>query len=74
MIKSGIHPENLSILFLALEREDFGYVPESMEVFMSHPHLKSRLDEALQYELPEDFEVREFRFDWEAVQQEMKSI
>lgn len=71
LIKSGIHPENLGILFLGMERENNINFPEATEIFMSHPHLKSRIDEAIQYELPDDFEEDPFEIDWEAVRQEL---
>lgn len=73
LIKSGIHPENLGILFLSLEREDDFDFPEGTTIFMSHPHLKTRIEEAVNYELPEAFEDKPLNIDWEKVKEEMNN-
>ncbi len=73
LIKSGIHPENLGILFLSLEREDDFDLPEGTTIFMSHPHLKTRIEEAVNYEFPEAFEEKPLNIDWEKVTEEMES-
>ena len=72
LIKSGIHPENLAVLFLGMERENYIDLPEATSMFMSHPHLKMRIEKAVIYDLPEDFEERPLAIDWVSVKKELK--
>lgn len=64
MVKSQINPARLAHFFTKLKTEEKSY-PDDLEIIMTHPNSKSRIEGALSYPLPKEFEEREFDLDWE---------
>ncbi len=66
LTKSGINPRIMASFFRRLSKE-YGDIHESLEFLSTHPNNNSRIKNALQYKLPEDFEEKKLPVDWERV-------
>ncbi|MEO9485585.1 MAG: M48 family metallopeptidase [Ekhidna sp.] len=66
MVKSQINPSRLAHFFTKLKTEEKSY-PDDLEIIMTHPNSKNRIEGALSYNLPEGFEEQPFDFDWEEI-------
>ncbi|MCH8319106.1 MAG: M48 family metallopeptidase, partial [Bacteroidetes bacterium] len=66
LTKSNISPQSLAAFFRRLKREKGSY-NENLEIFMTHPHVNSRIKSSIEYKVPEDFESIDFDIDWEKV-------
>lgn len=64
LIDAEISPARLAHFFTRLKAEEETY-PDELEVIMTHPNSKSRIERALSTELPEDFEERDFSLNWD---------
>ncbi len=64
MTKSSINPARLAHFFTKLKTEEKSY-PDDLEIIMTHPNSKNRIEGALSYPLPKGFEEREFDLSWE---------
>ncbi|MEO9870812.1 M48 family metallopeptidase [Ekhidna sp.] len=64
MVKSQINPSRLAHFFTKLKAEEKTY-PDDLEIIMTHPNSKNRIEGALSYPLPVEFEERKFDLDWE---------
>lgn len=64
MAKSMINPARLAHFFTKLKTEEKSY-PDDLEIIMTHPNSKNRIEGALSYPLPEGFEERKFDVNWE---------
>ncbi|WP_462250300.1 M48 family metallopeptidase [Ekhidna sp.] len=64
MAKSSINPARLAHFFTKLKTEEKSY-PDDLEIIMTHPNSKNRIEGALSYPLPKNFEEREFDLSWE---------
>ncbi len=64
MVKSQINPARLAHFFTKLKAEEKTY-PDDLEIIATHPNSKNRIEGALSYELPDDFEEQEFDLDWQ---------
>ena len=67
LIKAGINPANSTRFFLKLQREEIGDFPEEMELFMTHPDIKERIEQTSSFKAPSDFVEKPFDLDWEKV-------
>lgn len=66
MVKSQINPARLAHFFTKLKAEEKSY-PDDLELIMTHPNSKNRIEGALSYPLPGDFSEKEFELEWEAL-------
>ncbi len=64
LIKSQIKPARIAHFFTKLKAEQQTY-PDELEIIMTHPNSKNRIEDALTIELPEDFKEKEFDLDWD---------
>jgi predicted Zn-dependent protease len=71
LAKTGINPGNFTQFFLKLQREEVHNFTEAMEVFMTHPDLKERIELTANYKVPEDFTERPYLLNWEKVINEL---
>jgi predicted Zn-dependent protease len=71
LLKTGISPARSAQFFLKLQREDIGNFTESLEVFMTHPDMKERIEQTSTYEIPEDFVEESININWETVLKEL---
>ena len=69
--KSNIEPRTIATFFRRIE-DEVGSYDQKAEIFMTHPHNKTRIRYALEYEIPEDFETIEFDLAWGKVKEELK--
>lgn len=63
MVKAQINPARLAHFFTKLKAEEKTY-PDDLEIIMTHPNSKNRIEGALSYDLPEGFKEKEFEFNW----------
>ncbi|WP_436515970.1 M48 family metallopeptidase [Ekhidna sp. To15] len=64
MIKAQINPARLAHFFTKLKTEEKSY-PDDLEIVMTHPNSKNRIEGALSYPLPENWTEKEFELDWD---------
>ncbi|MEP1033349.1 M48 family metallopeptidase [Ekhidna sp.] len=64
MVKSQVNPARLAHFFTKLKAEEKSY-PDDLEIIMTHPNSKNRIEGALSYPLPKDFQEKEFTLQWE---------
>jgi len=69
--KSEINPRRLAQFFLKVDRKQ-SEVMDKLEIVMTHPHSKSRIKAASDYELSDDFEERPFDLDWEKLRERLR--
>lgn len=69
LIKSQINPTRIAHFFTKLKAENQTY-PDELEIIMTHPNSKSRIESALTAPLPDGFEEKEFELDWERLVEE----
>lgn len=69
--KATISPIFLATFFRRLSSEHGSY-NENLEILMTHPHNKSRIKAALEYELEKDFVTKEFDIDWKKMKLMLK--
>lgn len=62
--KSNVNPDNVAAVFMALQREENLYNDQNMELFMSHPNLKERINKAINYQVSDSFQTIPFEIDW----------
>ena len=63
MVKAQINPARLAHFFTKLKAEEKTY-PDDLEIIMTHPNSKNRIESALSYDLPDGFQEKEFDFNW----------
>lgn len=63
MIKTGIKPARLAHFFMKLKADEKTY-PDELEIIMTHPNSKHRIEDALEAELPEEFVEVPFPETW----------
>ncbi len=63
MAKTSINPARLAHFFTKLKTEQKSY-PDDLEIIMTHPNSKNRIEGALSYKLPIGFEEKEFGLNW----------
>lgn len=68
LLKAQIEPRTIATFFRRIEQE-VGSYNEKAEIFMTHPHNKTRIRYALEYEIPDDFEGKEFDLDWRKIKE-----
>ncbi len=68
---SGIEPRTLATLFRKLEEETDNELMKQFEIISTHPNFRSRIREALSYDLDRDFEAETIELDWEAIRSEL---
>ncbi|MGM0648809.1 MAG: M48 family metallopeptidase, partial [Bacteroidota bacterium] len=73
LAEAGINPQNLTRFFLKLTNRNSKYEGEYMELFMSHPSLKNRIQAASVYKTGKEFHEIPFNLDWNEVQQAINS-
>ena len=66
LTKSNVSPQSLAAFFRRLKRTKGGY-NENLEIFMTHPHVNSRIKASIEYKVPEDFNSIELDINWEKV-------
>ena len=66
MVKAQINPARLAHFFTKLKAEEKSY-PDDLEIIMTHPNSKSRIEKALSYPLPEGWEEKTYEIDWETL-------
>lgn len=71
LIKSNIHPGALARFFMRIS--DKSDIPDGLEVIMTHPNNKKRMERAVNSSLPDDFEEQKIDIDWEYFQTLAKS-
>ncbi|MEP0984266.1 M48 family metallopeptidase [Ekhidna sp.] len=64
MVKAKLNPARLAHFFTKLKAEEKSY-PDDLEIIMTHPNSKNRIEGALSYDLPEGFEEQEYELDWQ---------
>lgn len=64
-LKSGINPHRIAQFFIRTLNSDKEY-SEDLEILMTHPHSSSRIKNASEIALPDDFEERPFGFVWKS--------
>ena len=64
MIKARISPARLAHFFTKLKNEEKAY-PDELEMIMTHPNSKHRIEAALTVDLPNNFEEHEYDLDWD---------
>lgn len=70
MEKSQISPLYMAHVFRKLkEKSAAQYVPE---ILSTHPNINARIQHALEAEVPEDFEAKNFDIDWERVKSDLQ--
>lgn len=67
--KSGVNPNNVAAIFMALQREENLYHSENMDLFMSHPNLKERIKTAINYQVSDSFQTVPFEVDWQRLKE-----
>lgn len=67
LLRSGINPARSTQFFLKLQREGIGNFTEAMEVFMTHPDMKERIEQTAEFTAPFDFTEHPIELDWEKV-------
>jgi predicted Zn-dependent protease len=68
---SGIEPRTLATLFRKLEEETGNELMNQFEIISTHPNFRSRIREALSYDLNWDFKEEAIELDWEAIRNEL---
>ena len=68
---SGIEPRTLATLFRKLEEETDNELMKQFEIISTHPDFRSRIREALSYDLDSDFEAEAIELDWGAIRNEL---
>ncbi len=63
MVKTQLNPARLAHFFTKLKAEEKSY-PDDLEIIMTHPNSKNRIEGALSYDLPVGFEEKEFDLKW----------
>lgn len=71
LLKTGINPARSTQFFLKLQREEVHAFSEAMEVFMTHPDLKERIEQTASIKAPEDFVEVPFNLNWKEVIDEL---
>jgi predicted Zn-dependent protease len=71
LLKTGINPSYSTQFFLKLQREEVHDFSEAMEIFMTHPDLKERIEQTASVTTPEDFDEVRFDLDWDEVLSEL---
>ena len=66
LLKSGINPSVSTQFFLKLQREYIENNSMAPEVFMTHPDIRTRIEQTSAYTVPPDFIEKHFTLDWEA--------
>lgn len=66
LAKSQLNPARMAHFFTRLKTAEKTY-PDDLEVIMTHPSSKNRIEQALKAELPEDFVEIEYDLDWEVL-------
>ncbi len=64
MVKAKINPARLAHFFTKLKTEEKSY-PDDLEIIMTHPNSKNRIEGALSYPLPENWNEEEFDLEWD---------
>ncbi len=70
MSKALINPARLAHFFSKLKTEEKTYL-DDLEIIMTHPNSKNRINEALSYPLSKDFNEQEFDMNWKIVIKEL---
>lgn len=70
LLKSNIDPRIIATFFRRLESE-VGSYSEKAEIFMTHPHNKTRIRYALEYKIPENFEEIKIDMNWGKIKKEL---
>lgn len=70
MVKTQLNPARLAHFFTKLKAEEKSY-PDDLEIIMTHPNSKNRIEGALSYDLPVGFEEKEFDLKWKELIEEI---
>jgi predicted Zn-dependent protease len=69
--KAQIDPRVMAIFFRKM-KDEVGAYDENLEILMTHPHIDSRIQASLEYEIDEDFEPQKIDVDWERFKEIMQ--
>ncbi|WP_370086291.1 M48 family metallopeptidase [Ekhidna sp.] len=69
MVKAQLNPARLAHFFTKLKAEEKTY-PDDLEIIMTHPNSKNRIEGALSYDLPDGFEEKKFELNWKELVEE----
>ena len=62
LVKANINPNRIAVFFTRLKRNN--KTSKHLEIMMTHPDHTSRIEDALNFPIPDDFEEQEFEVDW----------
>ena len=70
LIESQIKPSRMAHFFTRMKSEEKTY-PDELEIVMTHPNSKKRIERALAVKLPENFVEMNFDFEWDLLIEEL---
>lgn len=72
MVKAGIHPKYFAQVMEGFEKMDEGQAPP--EILSDHPSSERRMNEAINYPVPQDFQEVPIKVDWTAFMARLDTV